>query len=152
MDIGTGLALLGSARLVEKLLGPTADYVGDSLKYWTERGTKNVGRIFQNATRQLGARLDEKGVVPPKVLKGIISEGAFCDDSLTAEYFGGVLASSRSDISRDDRGAVFIALIGRLSSYRIRAHYIIYAVVHALGRGGSVPDRVENQVAHSSGW
>jgi hypothetical protein len=28
MDLGTGLALLGSATLVEKLLGPTFDYVG----------------------------------------------------------------------------------------------------------------------------
>ncbi len=37
MDLGTGLALLGSAKLLEKLLGPTADYVGEGAKTWAQR-------------------------------------------------------------------------------------------------------------------
>jgi len=36
MEVGTGLALLGSAHLVVKLLGPTADYIGSGIKTWTE--------------------------------------------------------------------------------------------------------------------
>lgn len=28
MELGSGLALLGSAKPVEKLLGPTCDYIG----------------------------------------------------------------------------------------------------------------------------
>lgn len=68
-------------------------------------------------------KLRRPGAVPPKVLKGIIGEAPFCDDELSAEYFGGVLASSRTGVSRNDRGAAFAALVGRLSAYEIRAHF-----------------------------
>jgi len=66
------------------------------------------------------------------VLKEILDEGSFCDDELTASYFGGVLASSKSEITRDDRGATLAALVGRLSAYEIRTHYLLY--VHAQRR------------------
>jgi hypothetical protein len=62
------------------------------------------------------------------VLKGVLDEGSYCDDFLAAEYFGRVLASSRSGILRDDKGAHFIALLGRLSAYQIRAHYCLYHI------------------------
>ena len=135
MDAGTGLALLGSAKLVEKLLGPTFEYLGGELKTWTEKRVNNVGNIFSNATIKLGDKIEIEGAVPPRVLKGILYEGSFCDDTLTAEYFGGVLASSRSGISRDDRGAYFIALISRLSTYQIRMHYVFYHMVKRLFNG-----------------
>jgi hypothetical protein len=129
MDVGTGLALLGGAKLVEKLLGPTADYIGDGLKEWSTRRVDNVNRIFRHAISKAGEKLDEPGAIPPRVLKGVLDEGAFCDDELAAEYFGGVLASSRSPDSRDDRGATFLALLSRLSSYQIRAHYVFYSII-----------------------
>ena len=53
MDLGTGLAILGSKELMVKILGPTADYVGNSLQFWTERGSKNVARIFTSAKEKL---------------------------------------------------------------------------------------------------
>src|SRR4051812_25084796 len=120
MDLGTGLSILGaaagSAQVVEKILGPTAEYLGNNLRDWTQRGVENVGRIFQTAQRKLGSKIESEGSVPPKVLKNILQEGAFCEDKLSTEYFGGVLASSRSEVSRDDRGAAFASLVGRLSS------------------------------------
>ena len=140
-DQTTGLTILagavGSAQLVVKILGPTAAYVGDGLKHWTERGVTNVGRIFTNAGKRLGSKIESEGSVPPKVLKEILSHGSFCDDELTAEYFGGVLASSRTGIARDDRGAAFTALIGGLSSYQVRAHYYFYSLVKILFDGDS---------------
>jgi hypothetical protein len=94
MDPGTGLTILGtalgSAKLVEKLLGPTAEYIGGGIKNWTEHRLSNVSRVFRNATDRLGERLNEPGAVPPKVLKGILDAGSFCDDELTAQYLGGV--------------------------------------------------------------
>jgi hypothetical protein len=130
MDTGTALTVLGSAiggaKVVEKLLGPTADYIGEGIKNWTEKRVHNVSRIFQIAAEKLGTKIDEEGAVSPKVLKGILDEGSFCDDELAAEYFGGVLASSRSGVARDDRGATYIALLGRLSTYQIRMHYCLY--------------------------
>ena len=138
MDIGTGLAVLGSAKVVEKLLGPTADYVGEGMRDWTQRRVANVQRVFFKAIHRLAGKIEEPGAVPPRILKGILSESSFCDDELAAEYFGGILASSRSGIDRDDRGASFIALLGRLSTYQIRAHYILYSVFKSLYDGSGL--------------
>jgi hypothetical protein len=135
MDLGTGLALLGSAKILEKLLGPTADYIGSGAKDWAQRRQENVGRIFKKAAKKLGPKMDTSGSVPPRVVEGVVNGGSFCDDELGAEYFGGVLASSRSESPRDDRGAVLNALISRLSTYQLRTHYIIYSVVRKLFMG-----------------
>lgn len=136
MDTNTALTVLGGAiggaKVVEKLLGPTADYIGGGVKNWTEKRIDNVSRIFSVAARRLGDGIDEVGSVPPKILKGILDEGSFCDDELAAEYFGGVLASSRSNVSRDDRGATYCALLARLSTYQIRAHYGFYTIIKKL--------------------
>lgn len=136
--IGTALAVWGGKELVLKLLGPTADYLGGELKTYTEKGLNNLGRIFQNAARKLGDRLETPGQVPPRVLKGVLQEGYFCEDELSAEYFGGVLASSRTGVSRDDRGSTFLSLLGRLSTYQIRTHYIFYSILKRLYDGCGV--------------
>lgn len=151
MDTATGLTVLGtavgSAKIVEKLLGPTADYVGGGIKDWTEKRVNNVSRIFSIAATRLGGRIEEEGAVPPKVLKGILDEGSFCDDELSAEYFGGVLASSRTGVSRDDRGAAYIAMLGRLSAYQIRAHYCFYHIFKRLFDG----TRSAGNITHAEG-
>lgn len=70
MEISTGLTILGSAvgsaKVVEKLLGPTAEYLGDGLRLWTERRLGNVTRIFQHAAGLLGDEVNTPGAVPPK--------------------------------------------------------------------------------------
>jgi len=142
MDVGTGLTVLGSAfgsaKIIEKILGPTADYLGGGLKDFAEIRIKTISRIFQKAHAKLGDRIEIEGSVSPKVLRAVLNEGSFCDDELSAEYFGGVLASSRSAISRDDRGAALLALISRLSTYQVRAHYILYAVLKRLYDGTEI--------------
>lgn len=137
MDPGTGLALLGTAKLVEKLLGPTAEYLGDNLRVWTEKQAENTKRIFQHFERKLGDGIHEPGAVHPRVLKNVLQDGSFSDDELAAEYFGGVLASSRSGVSRDDRGATFAALIGRLTTYQLRTHFFFYQIVKRVFEGTS---------------
>jgi len=129
MDIGTGIALLGGAGLVKKLLGPTAEYIGEGIKTWTEKRVRNVNNIIEIALRKLGSKIDEGGQVPPKVLKHILDDGSFCDDELSAEYFGGVLASSRSEKDIDDRGSSLMKLVAGRSSFQIRTHYIFYCLV-----------------------
>lgn len=139
VDPGTGLTLLGtaigSAKIVEKILGPTAEFLGGGMRDWTERGSRNVARIFQKAATLLGERIDNPGSVPPKVLKEILAEGAFTEDELASDYFAGVLASSKSESSRDDRGATFAAQIGRLSTYQLRAHFVFYTLVREIFSG-----------------
>jgi len=140
--IETALTILGgtyaSARMVEKLLGPTADYLGGGLPDYTGKGVDNLSRIFGHAVKTLGDRLDVPGQVPPRVLKGILEEGHFCEDELSARYFGGVLASSRSGVRRDDRAVSFVALMSRLSIYQIRTHYILYSVFRSVCSGWSL--------------
>lgn len=130
MEPATGLALLGSAvggaKIVEKILGPTSEYLGSGLRTWTEKRVQNVAAIFNKAQHKLGSDINREGSVPPKVLKEILDEGSFCDNELTAEYFGGILASSRSPNGRDDRGATYLRLTAELSTYQIRFHYICY--------------------------
>lgn len=133
MDEKTALLTIatavGSAKLAEHLFGKTFAYFGDRLKYWTETGVTNVGNVLKSAVHKVKDRIKEEGSIPPKVVRALVEDAPFCDDPLAAEYFGGVLASSRSGNSRDDRGAIFLAQLQRLSSYQIRAHYLLY---HAL--------------------
>lgn len=143
---GGGLAILGSKEIIEKLLGPTADYLGAELRTYAEKGVKNLRRVFDNGVRKVGSRLEEPGQVPPRVLKSLLTEGYFCEDELGAEYFGGVLASARTGVARDDRGAAIISLIARLSTYQLRAHYIFFTALKQLYGGSSAnlghgPDR-----------
>lgn len=135
MEVGSGLALLGSAKLIEKLLGPTCEYLGQNIQQLTKKMHDNIAKIFTNAESKLGDRINQEGRVPPKVLKSIIDNGAWCEEELQCEYFGGVLASSRSSISRDDRGAYLSNLVSELSSYQIRMHYLIYSEIHKLFSG-----------------
>lgn len=128
VGLGAVLAYLTKDGLA-KLLGPTAEYLGDGLKDFTKRRGENINRILQKATEKLGSRIDTPGEVPPRVLKVVLDEGSFCDDELAAEYFGGVLASSRTELGRDDRGARIAKILDGLSTYQIRAHYLIYATV-----------------------
>lgn len=131
---------------LQKLLGPTAQYLGEGLKDLTKKRLENIGRIFEKANEKLGDRINSPGEVPPRVLKEVLNEGSYCDDGLAAEYFGGVLASSRTETGRDDRGARIAKLLDGLSTYQIRAHYLIYASVKHLFRDAGLPFNMEGRL------
>jgi hypothetical protein len=117
--------------MVPKLLGPTADYLGAGLKNITQRRMEAMGKIFESAVKRLGSKVEEPGVVPPKVLKEVLTEGSYATEALAIEYFGGVLASSRTSSGRDDRGARLAKMVANLSTYQLRAHYLIYSSIRA---------------------
>jgi hypothetical protein len=68
------------------------------------------------------------------------------DDQLVVEYLGGVLASSRTPLGRDDRGNTLTALVSRLSTYHLRTHYILYSAAQRLLHGRTVNLQDVNQV------
>ncbi|TAM45060.1 MAG: hypothetical protein EPN55_09405 [Gammaproteobacteria bacterium] len=147
--VGAGLAVIGSKDILVKILGPTADYVGGELKNLVQKCNVNLDNIFIRAQAKLGPRLDEPGTVSPRVLKHILDEGRFCEDSIVADYYGGVLASSKSEIDRDDRGVAVLATIKSLSVYQLRLHYLFYSIVYGIynGKGKSLgTDRNEMSV------
>lgn len=131
-SIAAGLGILGSKDILNKLLGPTADYIGGEIKNLVEKCNINLNDIFTKAYRKLGKKVDEDGVVPPRVLKCVLDDGRFCEDDLSKEYFAGVLASSRSKDGNDDRGVTFANLISVLSSHQIRTHYLFYSSLRKL--------------------
>jgi hypothetical protein len=133
VDVGTGIAILGPSAITLKLLGPTADYVGEGVKSWAQNRVENVQRIF-NVTEYKVAEelLSHPGAVPPRVLKGILDEGSFREDEVGVEYFAGLLAGSRSTDGYDDRGATTIAVLDGMSTFQLRAHYVLYRAAQAV--------------------
>nr|WP_321239350.1 hypothetical protein [uncultured Tolumonas sp.] len=128
VGLGAIAAYLGKDG-VAKILGPTADYLGGELQEFTKKRINNIGAIFRKAENKLGDKIDQPGAVPPKVLKTIINEGSYSEDEIAVEYFGGVLASSRTELLRDDRGARIAKALDNLSCYQLRCHYLIYSTV-----------------------
>jgi len=127
---GVGAYMAGDG--VTKLLGPTMEYLGGNLKEFVEKRHKNFDTIVGRAINLLGKDADTKGAVPPRVLKEIIEEGTYSEDQEVLEYYGGVLASSRSHDGRDDRGVRFAKIVSNLTSYQVRAHYILYKAANAV--------------------
>lgn len=129
IGLGAIAAYLGKDG-IGKLLGPTCDYLGKEIQEWVEKRHNNVERIFDIACRRVGDELDEPGGVSPRILKEVLAEGSFVDDSLTAEYFGGLLACSRSDQADNDFYISTIKLIAQMSNIEIRTHYMLYLAVY----------------------
>lgn len=133
--IAVGGAVLANKDTLGKLLGPTADYLGGKGKGLVEKCDVNLDGIFKRALRILGPKIDEPGSVNPRVLKDIYDNGRFIEDELTSEYYAGLLASSRTDISRDDRAMVFLKILSQMSTYQIRFHFAYYALLHRKYKG-----------------
>lgn len=114
---------------IDKLLGPTVDYLGEGLRDITRRRVESLHKIFSNACKKAGSDLDTPGEVPPRILRMVVNEASYCEDALALEYFGGVLASSRTANGRDDRGARLMRIVDNLSTYQIRTHYLLYSTI-----------------------
>lgn len=131
VGLGAIAAYLGKDGLA-KLLGPTAEYLGSELQEFTKKRIENIGKIFGKAEIKLGGDINKPGQVPPKVLKIIINEGSYCEDRVAVDYFGGILASSRTELGRDDRGGRIAKILDGMSTYQIRTHYIIYSFIRRI--------------------
>lgn len=143
---GTGMAIavaFGSKEVMGKFLGPTAEYFGNELKGLSQRGFENFKRVVKAALEKSGTSINQPGSVPPRVLHQIMEEGFFCEDELASEYFGGVLASSRVSNSRDDRAASWVNVLTRLTTYQIRAHYILYMAVRETILGHAAAENIK---------
>jgi hypothetical protein len=72
MEIGSALAILASANItkpmLERLLGPTFDYLGDGLRDLTEKRARNIGNIVTKAI-QKAEDLGAEGEVPPRAIR-----------------------------------------------------------------------------------
>jgi hypothetical protein len=133
---GAAVAAYLSKDGVSKLLGPTAEYLGGEMKSLVEKSQKNIASVFKKAEKKCGSKIDNPGVVNARVMKHVYDEARFSDDELLAEYFGGVLASARTEDGIDDRGVYYSQIVKSMSSYQLRCHYLFYYLMwfHAKGQ------------------
>jgi hypothetical protein len=145
-DVSTGLEAVAASQtlktflgpVAERVFGPLADDVGKELQQWYQGRRERFRKVVDRADRLLppGAESDGRHI-PMRVLNAVMNDGTLSDDEVAVNYFGGLLASSRTGIDRDDRGAMLSAVVGRLSTYEIRTHYLIYAHAHLHMRGSN---------------
>ncbi|UPW20116.1 hypothetical protein M0C34_07600 [Agarivorans sp. TSD2052] len=123
---GAAVAAYLSKDGVSKLLGPTAEYLGGEMKNLVEKSQNNIASVFKKAEKKCGAKIESPGTVNPRVMKHVYDEARFSEDELLAEYFGGVLASARTEDGVDDRGVYYSQIVKSMSSYQIKCHYFFY--------------------------
>ena len=131
IPVGGAILLQNS---INRILGPTADYLGDSLRTFVENPKNSqvaikIANTLSVAQKRLGDRIHEPGQIPLRVARTILSEAAYSESEIAVEYFGGVLASARTRDGRDDRGVNIARIVTSLSTYQLRAHYLIYTTL-----------------------
>lgn len=115
----------------DKLLGPTAEFMGQELVDWYTR-RKNVKKVLDRAAARVD--LDELGCVSPRMVSTIFDHAQWTENEFLSEYLSGVLASSRTLDGTDDSGIPWASLIGRLSSDQLSIHWLLYSEFQRLMR------------------
>lgn len=127
--ISVGLLAYASKDLIKAVLGPTAEFLGQETRGLVEKCNINLSNVFKVAYRKLSGKEESKGRVNLRVFKEVVSEGKFSDDPICQEYYGGILAASKTSDGSDDRGVYYLSVIRDLSSVQLRLHYLAYLKV-----------------------
>ncbi len=110
------------ARVVEKVLGPTLDTIGqDFQKLYAYGRDKLINRAAEKV-----ADLDDGKRANLRVARDILWNGAFSESEVCVEYYAGLLAASRSTDGLDDEAALFVDTVKSLASRQLKLHYEIY--------------------------
>lgn len=112
----------------KKLLGATFENIGKDLNQLYQKGKD---KIIANATKKT-PNIEDGGQTNLRVTRDVFWNGSFADESICAEYFGGILAASRSNDGKNDAGIFYLDIIKSLSSGQLRMHYLIYRMLNKL--------------------
>lgn len=124
----TSGAVVGTAWAAKKLLGPTFDAIGGDLASFYKFG---ISKILASAYRKT-KDIDDGMAANLRVAHDILQNGAFSTDEFVLEYFGGLLASSRSSDGWKDDATPFVDVVKSLSSSQLKLHYGIYNALEQL--------------------
>jgi hypothetical protein len=113
---------------LEKTLGPVLGEIGKDIAQLYQKGVENIAKA---AKRKIGNKKDGKSA-NLRVARDVFWNGSYTDDTLSAEYFGGILASSRSNDGTDDSMIYFVDIVKSLSSKQLKLHYLIYRAFNEL--------------------
>ena len=95
---------------IKKAFGPLLSELGEDLQRLYVVGRD---RLLAAATRKI-ENIDDGRVPNLRVARDVLWNGAVSDDEVCAEYFGGILASSRTDDGKDDSCIQFVDVIKSL--------------------------------------
>lgn len=112
----------------KKLLGPLLSEIGNDM---VNLYTTGRDKIVQAASRKI-KNIDDGKQPNLRVARDVFWNGSFTDEAICAEYFGGILASSRSEDGKNDNGIGYVDIIKSLSSKQLHLHYIIYNSLNKL--------------------
>jgi len=127
MDLVTAGATYAVGK---KLLGKTFDVVSEDIAKLYECGRD---KIIERATAKVADSDDGKSA-NLRVTRDVFWNGSFTDEAICAEYFGGILASSRSEDGKSDDGVYYVDLIKSLSANQLKLHYLIYCSLNGMFR------------------
>lgn len=113
--------------IIKKILGPTLDNIGNDFSKLYLIGRN---KIIEKSKNKINNINDGKSA-NLRVARDVLWNGSFSNESICAEYFGGVLASSRSVDGEDDSGIYYVDIIKSMSSSQLLLHYIIYFLLNS---------------------
>jgi hypothetical protein len=141
LNIGGALA---AKPLLEKLLGPSFEYVGRATADLLARyGNINLQSIFRR-TAELRTE-HAASVVNPRVLKVVIEEGAFAEDEVAQLYFAGLLATAMGSPDGED-ALTFLSIVKNLSASQIRMHDTYYSTKRSCHLCYSVEPEIDREL------
>jgi len=112
--------------VIENVLGPTSKEIGQDMQNLYKKGRE---LILLKSFRKLKSPDDGK-IANLRVARDVFWNGSFTDEAICAEYFGGILAASRTEDGRDDSGVFYVDIIKSMSSGQLKMHYIIYRMLN----------------------
>ena len=123
-----GAAIVSAAYAAKKILGPTLDTIGEDLNRLYAAGRD---RVMLAAARKV-QNLDDGQCANLRTARDVLWHGAFTEDVVSAEYYGGLLAASRSRDGKDDTAIPFVNAIKSLSRRQLKMHYDLYWAVEQM--------------------
>lgn len=117
-----GTTIVSGLYVAKKILGPTLDTMGEDLKRLYVAGRD---RVFSAAERKI-ENLDDGQRANLRTARDVLWHGAVTEDAVSAEYYGGLLAASRSSDGQDDTAIPFVNAIKSLSRRQLKMHFDIY--------------------------
>jgi hypothetical protein len=107
---------------LKKAFGPVLDEIGQDVKQVYAASRDRILRAGYKKIRDV----NDGKQANLRVARDVLWNGALTNDEVCAEYFGGILASSRSEDGSDDSVIHYVDVIKSLSSKQLKLHYFIY--------------------------
>ncbi len=113
---------------IKKVLGPTFDNLGLDIRAGYE---KTKEKIFKSAEKKLKHN-QSSGKANIRIAWDIVTQASFTESEIGVEYFGGILAASKTEDGQDDTGIYYLNITKSLSSKQLYLHYLLYKSLNNL--------------------